>query len=210
MNLGTKLLKLRKEKGLSQEEVADRLNVSRQTISKWETDQSTPDFDKILPLCELYEITADDLLNNKSIVKTEISNVENTNFKDNSRKRAIMLIISILLYFVAVVEVVIAIPVLKVDPIVASSIFLLICGVATCPIIYSAIVYKKNKDIETKRKSRLLKRVEEIVSLLTLVFYLWINYVSHAWHITWLIWIVYVIVLKIIELIFSLRGMENE
>jgi len=65
MKIEDKLLKLRKEKGLSQEEVADRLNVSRQTISKWETGQSTPDFDKIIPICELYEISCDELLTGK-------------------------------------------------------------------------------------------------------------------------------------------------
>ena len=62
MSLGEKLLNLRKEKHLSQEEVADRLNVTRQTVSKWETDQSTPDFDKIMPICELYGITSNELL----------------------------------------------------------------------------------------------------------------------------------------------------
>ena len=43
MSIGKKLYELRKQKGLSQEEVADKLNVSRQTVSKWETDQSMPD-----------------------------------------------------------------------------------------------------------------------------------------------------------------------
>ena len=56
--IGEKLLELRKKKGLSQEEVAQELNVSRQTISKWETDQSTPDFDKIIPLGERLEEVA--------------------------------------------------------------------------------------------------------------------------------------------------------
>ena len=60
-NLGERLLNLRKDKKLSQEEVADKLNVTRQTVSKWETDQSMPDFDKIVPLCELYEITPNEL-----------------------------------------------------------------------------------------------------------------------------------------------------
>ena len=55
MNIGEKLFELRKSKNLSQEEVAEKLNVTRQTVSKWETNQSTPDFDKILPLCELFE-----------------------------------------------------------------------------------------------------------------------------------------------------------
>ena len=67
MDLGQKLLELRKSKQYSQEEVAFKLNVSRQTISKWETNQSTPDFDKIAPLCELYGITADELLTGKKV-----------------------------------------------------------------------------------------------------------------------------------------------
>ena len=62
MNFGEKLTKLRKEKGLSQEELGYELNVTRQTISKWETDTSTPDFDKIIPICNLYNITP--LVNN--------------------------------------------------------------------------------------------------------------------------------------------------
>lgn len=62
MNLGERLYELRKAKGLSQENVADILGVTRQTVSKWETNQTTPDFDKILPLCKLYEITTDELL----------------------------------------------------------------------------------------------------------------------------------------------------
>ncbi len=65
MNLGEKLYELRKEKNLSQEEVADRLNVTRQTVSKWETNQSTPDFDKIVPICELFEISTEELLTGK-------------------------------------------------------------------------------------------------------------------------------------------------
>ena len=62
MTLGQRLYEMRKEKGFSQEKVAEALGVTRQTISKWETDQTTPDFDKILPLCELYNITTEALL----------------------------------------------------------------------------------------------------------------------------------------------------
>ena len=75
MSLGERLLDLRKKKGLSQEEIAGLLDVSRQTVSKWETDQSTPDFDKIIPICKLYEIDANELLTGeKSSVKAPINN----------------------------------------------------------------------------------------------------------------------------------------
>lgn len=62
MTLGNRLYEMRKAKGLSQENVADILGVTRQTVSKWETDQTTPDFDKILPICQLYNITTERLL----------------------------------------------------------------------------------------------------------------------------------------------------
>ena len=50
MLLGEKLKKLRKARGLSQEQLADRLNVSRQAISKWELGESTPDTDNLVAL----------------------------------------------------------------------------------------------------------------------------------------------------------------
>ena len=84
MNLGERLLNLRKKEHLSQEEVAFKLNVSRQTISKWETDQSTPDFDKIAPLCELYNITADELLTGK---KEEIKEEKLSSNKEENTKK---------------------------------------------------------------------------------------------------------------------------
>lgn len=62
MSLGEKLLQLRKNSGLSQEEVAERLGVSRQTISKWETDQTVPELIKAKLLSELYNVTYDYLI----------------------------------------------------------------------------------------------------------------------------------------------------
>ncbi len=53
---------LRKQKGYSQEEVAARLNVVRQTVSKWEKGMSVPDADMLVRLAELYEVTVGDLL----------------------------------------------------------------------------------------------------------------------------------------------------
>ena len=61
MSLGQRLYDLRKITGLSQEKAAEQLGVTRQTVSKWETDQTTPDFDKIIPICKLYNITAAEL-----------------------------------------------------------------------------------------------------------------------------------------------------
>ncbi len=62
MILADKIIEQRKKKGWSQEELAERVNVSRQAVSKWEMAQSTPDLDKILQMSELFGVTTDYLL----------------------------------------------------------------------------------------------------------------------------------------------------
>lgn len=62
MNLADRIQHLRKSKGISQEELADRLGVSRQAISKWESEQSMPDLDKIIHISDFFGVTTDYLL----------------------------------------------------------------------------------------------------------------------------------------------------
>ena len=57
------LISLRKMNNLSQEELADRIGVSRQTLSKYETGESLPDIDKCRALADVFEVTLDDLVN---------------------------------------------------------------------------------------------------------------------------------------------------
>ncbi|MCI9142895.1 MAG: helix-turn-helix transcriptional regulator [Lachnospiraceae bacterium] len=62
MSLGNHLFDARKKKGLSQEEVAEKLGVSRQTISKWETDETLPDIRQAKRLAVLYGLSLDELI----------------------------------------------------------------------------------------------------------------------------------------------------
>ena len=62
MKFGEKLQKLRKEKGMSQEELAARLHVSRQAVSKWENDQGYPETEKMLMIGNIFSVTMDYLL----------------------------------------------------------------------------------------------------------------------------------------------------
>lgn len=70
MILADKIIKLRKKNGWSQEELSEKMNVSRQAVSKWESAQTIPDLEKILKLSELFGVTTDYLL------KDEIHNEE--------------------------------------------------------------------------------------------------------------------------------------
>ena len=62
MTLADRIQQLRKQKGISQEELADRVGVSRQAVSKWESEQSMPDMDKVILLSDYFEVTTDYLL----------------------------------------------------------------------------------------------------------------------------------------------------
>lgn len=62
MEFNNKLYELRKQKGFSQEELANRLNVSRQTVSKWEVGESTPDMEKLVAISDLFGISLDELV----------------------------------------------------------------------------------------------------------------------------------------------------
>ncbi len=59
MILADKILKLRKQSGWSQEELADKMNVSRQSVSKWESASSIPDLNKVILLTEIFGVTTD-------------------------------------------------------------------------------------------------------------------------------------------------------
>ena len=62
MSLADKIMQLRKQKGWSQIDLADRLDVSRQSVSKWEMAQAVPELDKIVKLSELFNVSTDYLL----------------------------------------------------------------------------------------------------------------------------------------------------
>ena len=209
-NLGERLLNLRKKQNLSQEEVADKLNVTRQTISKWETNQSVPDFDKIVPLCELYGITPNELFIElaEKAEKNVLVNDLGDGLKNNKKAKGIA--IGILLYFLGVVWLMIVIPVINMNPIVASAIFLLIYGVATGMIIYVSIRYKKTRVLEKNPYDRLRHQISEVVAIVVAIIYLIISFKTMAWHLTWIIWIIFGLFEEILKLIFMLRSLKDE
>ncbi len=63
MNLANNLKKIRKDNNLSQEELADKLNVTRQSVSKWESGVAYPEMDKVLQICKMFNVNIDDLFN---------------------------------------------------------------------------------------------------------------------------------------------------
>lgn len=70
MNLGEKIFKLRKEKGLSQEALAEKVGTTRQAISKWENNQGFPETEKLLLLSNIFEVSVDFLLKDEKSIES--------------------------------------------------------------------------------------------------------------------------------------------
>lgn len=71
MTIADRIQSIRKAKGMSQEELADKVGVSRQAVSKWESEQATPDLDKIVIMSDVFEVTTDYLLKGIEPVKSD-------------------------------------------------------------------------------------------------------------------------------------------
>ena len=213
MTLPERLMKLRKAAGLSQEEVAEKLELTRQTVSKWETGQSSPDLDKVLPLCDLYHITPDELLHeggsdeaDELKAQKDAARAEELLEKSVAKKKLIGILSGVMLYMIAIVFIMVSIAALGFNPVVASGIFLILFALATLIIIYSAVMYRKKRDNKQKqtKEMKLYKQIDSILGLVTLIAYLLISFMTMAWHITWIMWIIYALVSQIVKLIIML------
>lgn len=226
MTLGERLYEMRRKKGLSQEQAGEALGVTRQTVSKWETDQSTPDFDKIMPICELYGISPDELVTG-SAEKDDSSECGYYNDYDNTYynsdptpqqqdyaerynkykiRRAVLLASAIFLYIVSVIPFFIFR-----NSAVMLSVFFVIVAIATMLIVFSAMTKPKSIDsvlVSDTKEKKLFKEITSILSGVVLIIYMLISFKTGAWHITWILWVVYAIICEIIKLIFSLKGVE--
>lgn len=210
MDLGNRLYELRKAKKISQEEAAEKLNVTRQTISKWETNQSQPDFDKIMPLCELYEIGVEELFGNQKVNSGEVKQEEVVEETDYKKKTALVVSTSVFFYFIAVIWIILASSFSWLNEVVMVSIFLLICAIATVLLVYHFLSLPKKENTEEKRKQREIEKYDGVIAIFFTCIYLLLSFLTRAWHITWLLWIVYALIIEILHLILGAKEDKNE
>ena len=169
MTLGERLLEYRNRVGLSQEKLAEKVGVTRQTVSKWETNQSTPDFDKIIPLCEILGITTEELIKGEkkekdvklSEIKQEKEKAEKEYMQKRNKKKAIVLSISIFLYCIATFALPYMTEVLRYEDAHAVMIWATLCTIATVIIVYFFVAYP-NMYKEEKEKTGIKDDIEEL------------------------------------------------
>lgn len=85
MNFGKKLLDARKKANLSQEEIAEKLNITRQTVSKWESNETVPNINQVKLLAKIYKISLEELLNYNKIDEEIESIIKKANTKTQDK-----------------------------------------------------------------------------------------------------------------------------
>ena len=90
MKFNERLIELRKKEGLSQEELGYKLNVTRQTVSKWELGQTTPELDKLVEISRIFNISVDELINNSeetnNIIRDETMRIDDEPIVDSENR----------------------------------------------------------------------------------------------------------------------------
>lgn len=203
MSTGEKIYELRKKKNMSQEELAQVLNVSRQTISKWETGESNPDFDKIVPLCNFFEISTDEFLRGSNPILEE--KIESVSKKNKALTFSMCIVIFIVMCILDVVF----------ESMGAHDSIIAIVSIASMGSIAVILVYyflSKPFEEINKKESKNRKRnnlISSIINLIIILVYL-INSFIAGWEYTWIILIVGLLIKKIIFLIILLKSERSE
>jgi transcriptional regulator with XRE-family HTH domain/energy-converting hydrogenase Eha subunit E len=234
MNLGEKLFELRRTKNLTQDDVAEKLNVTRQTVSKWETNQSTPDFDKILPLCELYGISPNELLKGESKETNNNENKEELNWSEAKnhlftrgeedekdytnmnrnqikQKSAEVVSSSILIFIVAIAFAGIGTTVMMWNPVIIGCTFLIMVGFGVTRIVkHYMSIPKFEKTKKEAKQDRMVKQINDIIGAIGVSIYFIVSFVTMAWHITWVIFIIMGMIEQIVKLVFMLKEDEDD
>ncbi len=222
MTIGAKIQNLRKQRGMSQEQLAEALGVSRQAVSKWEAEQSVPDIDKIISICDYFGVTTDYILRNAELPQSEQQselvpqntyNISEPEAKEenaeNQKKSALLLAIAIMLYILCVV------PVIIIQNTMGVVLMFVMIAAATGIIVYRSTLNRKNNDDEEKAENKknenpTLKAAKSCVWAVAVIIYFVISFLSSAWYITWLVFPITGAITDVIEACFDLKDGDNK
>lgn len=204
MSIGEKIYSLRKSKNMSQEDLANVLNVSRQTVSKWETGESNPDIEKIVPLCDFFDISTDELLKgSNSFLEREI-------VLEKKRNKALTMSLCIVIFVVMMIIMMIFDEIGVSDSLMATIILIGLGSISIILVYYFTAQPVNNRKIKLGMNLEKRKLINSIVNMLTVIIYFLVSFLFQAWAVSWIILIIGALIKRIIELVDILRREENE
>ena len=156
MMLGEKIWRLRESLHMSQEELAEKLGVSRQTVSNWENDKAVLDAEKLAKLCAIFGVSADDMLSGEGVPQPAKQNQENLTLKKRARGKmlfaTVLAIIALALILIATVGLIVVEDKVSVSSVITFHsdfvwIALLVIGgvilISTIIVVFIALLKKK-------------------------------------------------------------------
>lgn len=182
IKLADRLVELRKENKLSQEALAEKLGLSRQSISKWERAEASPDTDNLIALADLYKMSLDELLGNETVKAESIKEIpqEKTLSKKQQKGKKMLLVSPILLIISIAVYVGIGL---------LSDSFWWIIMWLLFPLVLSFTLCGLSLYFEHKRVLKILFGTLSTI-FLTASIYVFLGIEFGLWHIAWLIFLV--------------------
>ena len=173
IEIANRLVELRKKNGLSQEELADKLGLSRQAVSKWERAESSPDTDNLICLAKLYNVSLDDLLkSDEELDELRKDKVEQETEKKETFKEGITLTDD------------------DGSRVVIDN-------------HHIKCYDKDGNELKRSNKPVFLTITDAIILLLTLVGYLVWSLVFEAWEVSWTVWVLMPAVMSLFEAIYK-------
>ncbi len=175
MTFASRLIKLRKEKGWTQEYLAEKMAVSRQSVSKWESDRSVPELEKILTLSELFDVSTDYLLkgeirettserrvstqNENSVLKRKLSMAQANDFVEIKKSISSKFALAVMLLILSPIALIV-LPVLSENNVIAISenyavtyafvVLFLFASIAISILMYTSSKTSKYKFMDTE------------------------------------------------------------
>jgi len=204
MSIGEKIYNLRKNKNISQEALANILNVSRQTISKWETGESNPDFDKIVPLCDYFDISTDELLKGENVY------LEREIVLQKKKNKALMLSLCIVIFVVMMVIVIIFDEIGGNDTLSGISFLVGMGAIGVILVNYFCSKPLSSTKIKTTYSLEKRRLVNSIINMVILLVYFGISFMFQAWAYSWIIFIVGALIKRVAQLVMMLGDDNNE
>jgi len=204
MSIGEKIYNLRKNKNISQEALANILNVSRQTISKWETGESNPDFDKIVPLCDYFDISTDELLKGENVY------LEREIVLEKKKNKALMLSLCIVIFVVMMVIVIIFDEIGGNDTLSGISFLVGMGAIGVILVNYFCSKPLSSTKIKTTYSLEKRRLVNSIINMVILLVYFGISFMFQAWAYSWIIFIVGALIKRVAQLVMMLGDDNNE
>jgi len=178
IEIANKLVELRKKNGYSQEELAQKLGLSRQAVSKWERAESSPDTDNLVVLARLYNVSLDELLSTNESSEEIIEQTkfdESNNLKENPKEKRFTIINSSICSILVLISLIVYLWVGSVKPSTYAWAWIVFF---VGPTISSIILAIHNK-----------KASEFALPLPIVAIYIMMGFLGNLWHPGWILFI---------------------